>query len=443
MEAFTRFVEKTISLKRCTYLSVIRALKTIRDALASIDYNVDLSYSMLVYCLEALSTDWDGFEASWDDYDETQRGALDPILSDLSPDKAQSIRDILLRPGHLRLRKRFVTFVEKHLRDSSTATGQRANELILRKSHIRRALENAYDMRSSFVHSLTPILQQLGVPAVATGDTFLWKSEPYLTMSGLLDVTLTTVGNLIWSCESVESEDLDWRRELPGVVRVPLASQYWIAKADGFRPRMATSRFSAFLDELCDAYTQNKPVTDLSALMAKYEQSVSQSSGTDKRSMVAMYWIYHVVVEEKARRPEWVEFLRAHESEMVECSMESMLAYAVVSRPFPWPSESCWQVYQDFGKRRFHKNTLDVPVLAEVAVLATIANGALKDEGHDVYRPALEAAMGEVVGLPRVQGVLQAALIGHSAVELGSILALGASSETLEGIQEQAEQLGR
>ena len=117
-------------------MRVIRALKTLRDALASIDYNVDLSCSMLVYCLEALSTDWDGFKASWDDCDETQSEALNPILYDLPPDKAQSISDILLRPSHLRLRKRFVEFVEQRLRDSSTVPGQRADEPVLRKSHV-------------------------------------------------------------------------------------------------------------------------------------------------------------------------------------------------------------------------------------------------------------------------------------------------------------------
>lgn len=73
---FRAFVAKVISLPREKYELTLRYLSALRDALDAINYNFDLSYSMIVYAMEALSQSGSTFIPVWDDYDPTMRSRL-------------------------------------------------------------------------------------------------------------------------------------------------------------------------------------------------------------------------------------------------------------------------------------------------------------------------------------------------------------------------------
>jgi len=307
--SFIKLVNKVISLRRQAYTSVMNALKTLRNALLVSNYNIDLSYSMLVYCLEALTQDFDKFSPSWEDYDQDQKKRLDIIFDSLEKTKAKSIREILVSSANLRLRKRFISFITSHITESFFFEEAEKIKIPIRKSYLERSLSNAYLLRSKFVHQLVPILHQLRIPNISRGDVFIWDKEPYLTLSGLLRLTFHVLNNFISSCDSVESEDINWRQELPGVVTMKLAPQYWIGKTKGFDQRNAMSRFSGMLSQICAAISKNEPITDLKKLMQLLENEIPGAKQVNKRSMLAMYWLYNAIIGKDARRPDWEKFL--------------------------------------------------------------------------------------------------------------------------------------
>ncbi len=73
IEYFTKFVEKVIDLPRGKYKSVIKYLNNLNSAFQMISRNFDLAYSILVYCLESLSQDYDNYRAVWEDYPEEKK----------------------------------------------------------------------------------------------------------------------------------------------------------------------------------------------------------------------------------------------------------------------------------------------------------------------------------------------------------------------------------
>jgi hypothetical protein len=114
---FKDFVKKVIGMPRKSYLSTIKCLKNFSDALQIINYNIDLAYSMMVYCLESLSQEFDNFEPYWNDFEPKIKNNLDKLLSEIPQNIAKDIRDTLLKSSHLKLQKRFSDFIRQHISD--------------------------------------------------------------------------------------------------------------------------------------------------------------------------------------------------------------------------------------------------------------------------------------------------------------------------------------
>jgi len=421
---FIELVKKVIGLKRQIYNAVMSAFKTIRDALLASNYNLDLSYSMLVYCLESLSQKFDNYSATWKDYDEALRNPLDEVLKTIDQKKAELIQSLLLSSENFLLCRRFIGFVSDHVGDSFFQEEAVNIEMALRKSHLKRALRNAYIMRSKFVHQLTPILHQLRIPVIAKGDIFSWDGEPYLTLSGLLRLTLHVINNFIWRCESIEKEDFDWRQEIPGVVTMKLAPQYWVLNVDGFEPMEAATRFSGFLEQVYASYSRKESISDLRTLMKAFEDKIPKAKQTHKITLLAMYWLYNAIIKEDAKQPDWEKFLDQYSNEIMTCSMEMMIVRVLLFQDLPWFVEQCIDVFKDFNEKRFGKKSLEIPVMIEVALLVTIANHASRENRYQDRTWLLKTAIYEASGYIEIQRLLSDNLGTKDELRVHNILGI-------------------
>jgi hypothetical protein len=427
---FIEIVKKVIGLKREVYNSVVSSLKTFRDALLASNYNLDLSYSMLIYCLEALAQGFDNHLIKWEDYDQTQRDQLEKILKFIKSEYASDIRTVLLSSANLKLRKRFISFILNYIEDSFYLDEAENINIPLRKSHLERALNNAYVMRSKYVHELIPILHQLRVPAISRMDVFTWEGEPYLTISGLLRLVLHVINNFIRKSESIEKEDLNWRKELPGIVTMKLAPQYWVWKTEGFEPGDAATKFSGFLSQVYAALSNNEALTDLRTLLEVFETKLPQAKQAHKITMLAMYWLYNSIVKEEARRPNWEKFLEIYSKEFLTCSIEMMIVRSILSQELPWPLEECISILKDFNEKRFYKGNLEIPLMIEIALLVTISNYALNTDNYDDRIRFLKTAINEASGHFTIQQLLLNSLENKEVLDISKIL----------GIKEQTTQ---
>ena len=111
IDLFIKFIENIIALKRDTYKGIIASLRSYNDALQIISSNIDLSYSLFIYSMEALAQNFDKYETVWDDYNDEMRFELDNTLTNISSEIAENVKKILLKNSHLRIMRRFLKFV--------------------------------------------------------------------------------------------------------------------------------------------------------------------------------------------------------------------------------------------------------------------------------------------------------------------------------------------
>jgi|WetSurMetagenome_2_1015567.scaffolds.fasta_scaffold31305_2 hypothetical protein len=429
---FTTFVRKVIGLKREVYISVMSALKTFRDALLASNYNLDLSYSMLIYCLESLTQGYDNYTVNWEDYEQNQRTELNKIFSSIDPACVASIKTSLLNSSNLRLRRRFTSFILNNIEDSFFLEEAADIHIPLRKSHIERALNNAYVMRSKYVHQLIPILHQLRIPTVSSGDVFNWEREPYLTISGLLRLVLHVINNFVRKSELTEKEDYNWRKDLPGIVTMKLAPQYWVWKTEGFEPEDTAARFSGFLSQLCDSFSTNSALTDLRSLLEVFETKIPQAKQAHRITMLAMYWLYNSIIKADGKRPNCDKFLEGYSKELSSGSIEMMIVYTILSIELPWSLEECIRILNDFQEKRFWKGTIEIPVILEIALICSISNYALKEGKFDDRIALLKTAIFEACGHLTTQKLLLDTIDKHDALDISNILGIKKQDDKVE-----------
>ncbi len=406
IDAFIKFVDKVIGLRREKYLVVISCLNNFSHALQVLNYNLDLAYSVLVYSLDSLSQGFDSFELTWEDYDPEIKNNLDFCLSKIDSDLSNGIRKILLGSRNFRLQQRFINFVINHV-SVSFFTDEAINiKNALRNSELKQALRNAYDMRSQYTHRLRPIQEQLRIPQIAKGDVFYWNNKSYLTFGGLARLAYHVINNFISKQEYLMTEEYDWTRDLPGTVMLEMAPQYWIWRYEGFVTSEATKRFSGFLSHIQEVILSKGSLVDLRKLLEKYESLIPGAKKKDKIRMLAMYYLYNFYVVQEAKRPNYEGFLKRYEDEFNECCIEMMIVYLLSNQKWPWDARECVLHYNKYKENRFSKNALYIPILIELSLIAAIANIYLKSGRIERYEEWLDVALLEASGKPDIQKLI-------------------------------------
>ena len=403
IDNFKRFVDKVIGLPRHKYLAVISSLCNFSHALQILNFNVDLAYSMLVYSLESLSQNFDAFEPSWEEYYPETKKKLDDLLFQISPDHAEEIRKVLLKSSNLKLQQRFINFITSHVSDSFFLNEASEIKFALRKSELVRALKNAYNMRSLYVHQLKPIQEQLRSPQIAEGDVFHWENKPYLTFEGLARLAYQVINNFIWMQDTSDFEDYDWTKDLPSVVMVKLAPQYWIWKYDNFIPSHATMKLSGFLTNIQNVKVSGDSLVDLRKLLKKCESFIPSAKKEYQIPMLAVYCLFNLFIREEERMPNYKEFIGEYGDILSDCGIVTMIVYLLLNEKWPWDIEECVSHYDDYKKNKFSKNALSVPLLIELCLIVEIANMYLRAEKLDKYNKWLYTACLEASGKPDIQ----------------------------------------
>ncbi|MCK4391589.1 hypothetical protein KAX17_01620 [Candidatus Bipolaricaulota bacterium] len=418
--AFSSFVEKVIGLPRDTYRAVMAALKGFAYALEITGHNLDLAYSLLVFALECLSQRFDDYSAIWEDYPDETTKVLDPILRKLPRSTSSGIRRALLRDKNLRLQKRFIEFITDHIDRSFFIEEAPKTGRALRKAELARALRNAYQMRSAYTHQLEPIHELLRTTGFADGDVIHWKNEPYLTLAGLVRVVHHAISSFVRKQKIVEKEDIDWRSQLPGVIHVSIAPQYWIWKHEGFEPKNATSKLEGFLQQVESALVSGKSLTDLRDLMAIYEKLLPSVQGIIKLRMFALYSAYNLLVHEDGRTPDHEDVIAKYEDLFDECSIEAMLVLLILEREWPWESKALVKQWNLYMKQRYRRRGLAIPPQLELLVQVEIANAYLKAGSKPRHSMWLGRALLEAAGKPNLQALIREAQQNRAQVSRDS-----------------------
>jgi hypothetical protein len=296
-----------------------------------------------------------------------------------------------------------VDFVADHVAETFFLDEAKGRQQALRPSELHRAIRNAYQIRSNYVHMLEPIPDFLRLLRLPDSDVFKWGVEPFLTFAGLLRVVHHAVGQFIERGECLKQETYAWRRDLPGTVTLPVAPQYWIWNTEGFQPKQAHARLSGFLFVFQNLVIDNTLSVDLSKLMQEYERLLPSVKKVYKVAMLALYKLFNSIVPHENRSPSFERIMKDERRVFDECGIEMLVSHFLLEESPPWSLEECASALERYRERRFAKRTIAIPVLLELALTAWIANGWLQKGNDSEYKKWAHVAYLEATGIENVQ----------------------------------------
>jgi hypothetical protein len=396
VEAFKKLFDKIIGLPRNKYNVITRCLSAFTGSLNIVDYDFDLAYSMLVYCLETLSQNFNNYEPKWDDY--TNHEKIDKLIIDIDPQKAKNLREIIYKEKDLKLQAKFVDFIVNNTSDSFFEKDGLSNLPPIRKSQFIVALKNAYQVRSSYAHELEPIIPHLKAGFI-NGDVYRHNYSPFFTYSGLIRLTRHVLYNFIQKQEIIKSENYHWESELPNTLMMRTAPSCWLNRTKGFKQSEGRRRLSGFLLEWSQAIISDTPLTISSNLMKLYESQVIDRSLKDKYKIpiIIHYALYRSITTKRfSQKYKGVSaFINDKKYLGINC-IENMLYCAVTNQEWIWSGEECENEYIKYEaqksiewskikKQGIIVEPLDMPLLFEIMIMITMANKFFNEGYYGKY----------------------------------------------------------
>ncbi|MCJ2163565.1 MULTISPECIES: hypothetical protein [unclassified Pseudodesulfovibrio] len=409
-EGFIEFIDRVIGLPREDYLLIMDAIRNYSSAIQAINSNIDLAYSQMIYSLESLAQRSDNYVPIWADYPENPRKRVDKILSMVNEDTAGDIQEALLKDANLKARKRFIEFILDNVSDSYFIEQAPQGYGAVRKNELKRALSNAYTMRSKFVHELKPIQDQLRHPRLSEGDVFRYSKEPYFSIAGLIRLFRHVALNLIESRPQIEHEEINWRKDLPGIVHMEMAPEYWIWKTENINCNTIAQKLTGFLSHLETLFSSSKPITDLRPLLNEYEKKLDKSDCDSQKAMLTTYFLYNNIVNEDGKSDNHKEILKKYDDSFDDCCIESMVVRMILNAPWPWHVDECVGCWNEYQQKKYWKGKIQVPQRMTIGILVTIAAKFLENGHKDSFKEWMSEAVLEAAGKQEIQKTIQQAI---------------------------------
>jgi len=383
IEESKKFFKQMIGLKREDYINVLNCLIAYNASVRLLNEDINLAYSMLVYCLESLSQRYDVYEPIWDDYDQNKKGALEKVFSRLSEIESAEIKNILIKDEHFKLAQRFRKFIVRFLDD---AYYQRKDERhIIHKDDVEIALSNAYITRSKYAHMLKPIMKQLTMEDFSkSGDTFGFGHDVFFTYSGLLRTVRTVITNFVFSLETIETEKFNWNNDLPGGFEIQAAPYFWIWKKDRQTGDGAEARLEGFVE--CLIYYRDH-IPQMDDIITMYFEHLSEMREKNRHAAFALCYLYSRKIGniEEDKKAIYEQFIKKHESLLNECCIHNLLLTVMqVSLPnaITWETEECEKIISEYNKKKYKANQIKLPPEIETMIYLMLANSCKEDANN-------------------------------------------------------------
>lgn len=422
VQEFNVFLEKLMGLERDKYKQLVQCLEAYNNSLVALNYNFELAYSLLIYCLESISQSFDSYEPTWDDYNQREKLELEKIFSELEDEQSDAIKDILLEDRHLKLQKRFITFITSNIDDSFFVEEAEGINVPLRKSHISQVLKNAYDIRSKYVHSLQSIMKQLKMPSIGSGEVYSWEGNPQITYKGLLRLTHHVIKNFFESQEYFESESYNWKDDLPGVVQVEFDEKYWVGKTEGFSQEHSIIKLNGFLSQLERALIYEQPLTDLTELMEIYAEKIPQSKKKYKLPMISTHMLYNLHLKEELRVSGYEKVIESNQSTLDNPSIEGLLTYAILTHKLPYSASESEEIYLKYDKSKYKPSSVKIPKFFELLIMSSLANKFHQEGALDKYNVWLRECILNTPGNLELQKHLITCREQNSLIDIGELV---------------------
>ena len=219
VEDLIKFATRLIGLDRKHHLAAIRAINTYVTGVHRVADDYELAYTLMVAAIESLAQEFDGHQPEWRDYAEDKRNRLDAALDGADLVTAERVRQAILEIEHTALGRRFRDFTVDHLRPEYYQQAADQGSTPATQARIRQAVREAYNIRSSYVHTLRRMPNEIKLPG-RFDKVIAVDRKTYLTFEGLTQLARHVITEFVNRGTQVKTEDYDYHLERFNVVRV-------------------------------------------------------------------------------------------------------------------------------------------------------------------------------------------------------------------------------
>lgn len=450
IEELRRFLTQLLGLKRGYFERAMRAISRIARATQRAIDDPTIAYVDLVAALESLSDDTDAPAASWQQMDGRKRRLIDFSLEGTDEELAVRVRRAVIEAERLGASSKFVAFVNENLSPSYYRSDAIGAVRPMSGADLERALKLAYQVRSRNVH----VLEELPPEAWALGDGADTVSVPdlgmLLSLEGLVRLARHVIRNYVDRAPTGVEESFDWRASLPGQLRMRLAPQYWIWKAEQFDHKSADRYFGGFVNHLVGTLARPDPeLPDMRAVLERIEGLLrGTADGPGKSYMIAIYALWHHVTGTELHRPDAERTLRGH-SELLNRPAVSSFVVGLLSGSMPaWTPDEWYGMAKERREERSKRKHLELPAGLDAA-LQVIAADEIRAAGRT--GDAITLAAFAVEDLPGNEGLISweaAVRDGHGyQLDLGALIpglagtVTGSAEQSAEPHTDDGEQI--
>ncbi|WP_195643748.1 hypothetical protein [Thomasclavelia ramosa] len=292
-----------IDLKRDYYKKIITALQALHSSVLLLEEDYSLAYSMLIIGMETMATSFDNYKAIWENHDEEERKKLEKVFEDMEEIKVQEIKNILIENDFQKLSYRFRKFVLNTVSDNYYLKSAANVINPIQQIDLESALQNAYIIRSKYAHQLKKVIKNLeATPDVDSTRIF---GRIYLTYYGLIRLYVDLICSIIKSSEHVETENYDWKNDLPGMLDIELEPSMWITQCTNLNDK----KIKYWANKVIDIMHSKKNIYDIRDVLRYLISDFNTKNIQNKRAILCIYYLYNSIVQEKFRLEDYERFI--------------------------------------------------------------------------------------------------------------------------------------
>ncbi len=373
--ALTQFVAQLIGLERKRFEAAIRSIRQYITGLHRIADNISLSYTLLVTSIESLAQEFDGHVADWSDYEHRKRIKIDAALEGAPAEIGDKVRKAVLANEHVAAARRFRDFALSHV--APTFFREDAAQIVgpISRGDLNVALQQAYAIRSRYVHTLQEIPTQLTVGGMP--EMIEEEARPVLSVAGLARLARHVIMQFVGRGPFVEREDFDYRHSFPNIVTMRLAPEYWIANTGGFTYQHGPLKLSALIGQITSAVLlriANAKLTDIRPVLELVEEMMPGLPKAKQRlPLLTLYFLFHQWAGPDYSRPQWPAMFEKYRSDFDDPSIESFVAHILTDQEVDWTLKQCEELYLEYFKARHRAGVTNIGRVLEAAFSLCVA----------------------------------------------------------------------
>ncbi|WP_157445356.1 hypothetical protein [Deinococcus actinosclerus] len=373
-----KFLEKLISLPRKKYEAVMRSICRFVTGIHRMGDDLDVAYTIIVASLESLARDFSDFEAGWESLEGKRRSDLDKSMADIPDEKAQPIREAILKHEYLGLSRRYREFVLSNIDESFFREEAVGVNNPIGRPQLESALRGAYAARSKYVHELQDLPKMMVTPWHES-DLYSNNGESVLTFRGIIRVARKVITKFVEDSESTGYEDFDYTRSYPNIVIAEMAPEYWIHLSEGFNHTKAKKILSGFLDiSTALVAGEREFMVDVRGVLQEIQKQAKGIDVEKRRPMLLMYFIYHFLVHPDLAVDGSEEFLENFTNELDTPHIESVVANTFVGEKSEWEPSKSFEVWEKYMKQRMKPLGLQLNRRLETAIILRNASMCIR-----------------------------------------------------------------